>query len=399
MDRPRGGELPGRGFAGLVALLALGCTDPAGNKDDTAGDGTPGSALPLPEDCSALPAGDGVRLGPEDTATLRETLGTAPSGSVFLLDDGTYTLTGGDAAHNLDIAPGVTVRSASGNAAAVVLEGGYATTELVTLGDHALLAEVTVAHAFGNAVSIRGASGARVYGVDIVEPGDIGVAVLPERGVYSDDAVIGCVRVQHVDRCAVSIEGVQTSGTRVYGADVDAPTCDKPGIRFGTGSRDTVVERSRVTTSALAGIALGDLDYAEGNERVYPDATCPDRTFVGHYGGVIRNVFVSGGGIRVEDACGGLVAHASVWGGDLTIAFSEGVEAAGNLASVADSSASTLSGNLTPSVADFVDSAAGDLHLADGSAALDAGTARADVSDDLDGDPRGDPPDIGADER
>ena len=76
MDRPRGGELPGRGFAGLVALLALGCTDPAGNKDDTAGDGTPGSALPLPEDCSALPSGDGVRLGPEDTATLRETLGT-----------------------------------------------------------------------------------------------------------------------------------------------------------------------------------------------------------------------------------------------------------------------------------------------------------------------------------
>lgn len=379
----------------MVVLALVGCTDPGG-KDDTA---EPPAPITLPADCSTLPAGNGFRVGPEDVNTLRETLATAPPGAVYLLDDGTYTLTGGDAAHNLAIAPGVTVRSASGDAAAVVLEGGYATTELVTLGEGALLAEVTVAHAAGNGVAIRGATGARVYGVVVQDPADIGVAVLPERGAYSDDAVIACVSVVRTDTCAVGIDGVQAAGTHVYGARVDAPGCDEPGIRFATGSADTVVERSRVTTGGGAAIALGQSDYEEGDERVHPDAACPDRTSVGHYGGVVRNVFVVGGGLRVEDACGGTVAHTSIWGGDLAWAFSEGVALANNLASVSDGGGGTASGNLTPTAADFVDVASGDLHLAEGSAAIDAGAVVEGVPDDVDGDTRDAAPDIGADER
>ncbi len=379
----------------MVALVLVGCAGPAGN-DDT-------SALPdpvaLPEDCAVLPAGNGVRLGPEDTTTLRETLATAVPGAVYLLDDGVYTLTGGDSAHNLAIADGVTVRSASGNAAAVVLEGGYATTELVTLGAGALLAEVTLAHAAGNAVSIRGASGARVYGVVVVDPGGVGVAVLPERGAYADDATIGCVTVTRTETCDVGIEGVQADGARVFGATIDAAACDEPGIRFATGSRGTVIERARVTTAGPVGIAVGANDYGEGDERIYADAACPDRTSVGHYGGVVRNVFVVGGGIRVEDACGGTVAHASIWGGDLSWAFSEELVLANNLAALSDGGGGTASGNLAPTSADFVDADAGDLHLADGSAAIDAGTPVDGVTDDIDGAPRDTAPDLGADER
>ncbi|MDP2314953.1 MAG: hypothetical protein Q8P41_18785 [Pseudomonadota bacterium] len=379
----------------LVALLALvGCTDPAG-KDDTGGLAEP---VALPEDCSALPPGNGFRVGPEDANSLRETLATAPPGAVYLLDDGTYTLTGGDAAHNLAVAPGVTVRSASGNAAAVVLEGGYATNELVTLGEGALLAEVTVAHAFGNGVAIRGANDARVYGVVVVDPGEVGVAVLPERGAYSDAAVIGCVTVRRTEQCGVGIDGVQTDGTRVYGAAIDAPACDEPGIRFATGSRDTIVERSTITTQGPLAIALGRSDYGEGEERVYADGACPERTLVGHYGGGVRNVFAIRGGIRVEDACGGTVAHASVWNGDLAWAFSEDLVVANNLAFVSDGGGATMSGNLDPTVGDFVNTES-DLHLAAGSAAIDAGAPVDGVTEDIDGDPRDALPDVGADER
>jgi hypothetical protein len=381
----------------LVAVLALvGCTDPDGKDDDTAVLPAP---IELPADCATLPAGNGFRVGPEDANTLRETLATAPPGAVYLLDDGTYTLTGGDSFHNLAIAPGVTVRSASGNPASVVLEGGYATTELVTLGSGALLAEVTVSHASGNAVAIRGATGARVYGVVIQDPGDIGVAVLPDRGVYSDDAVVACVRVVRTDTCAVGIDGVQASGAHVYGATIDAPGCDEPGIRFATGSRDTLIERSRVTTGGGAAIALGEAEYEEGEERGYTDAACPERTSVGHYGGEVRNVFVVGGGLRVEDACGGTVAHASIWGGDLAWAFSEGLVLANNLASLSDGGGGVASDNRTPTADDFADASAGDLHLADGSAAIDAGAVLAGLTDDIDGDARDATPDIGADER
>ncbi|MDP2306100.1 MAG: right-handed parallel beta-helix repeat-containing protein [Pseudomonadota bacterium] len=381
----------------MAAFLALvGCTDPGDKNDDTAVLPEP---IVLPGDCSTLPTGNGFRVGPEDANTLRETLANAPPGAVYLLDDGTYTLTGGDAFHNLAIAPGVTVRSASGDPGAVVLEGGYATTELVTLGEGALLAEVTVSHAYGNAVGIRGASGARVYGVEIVDPGDIGVAVLPERGVYSDDAVVACVTVVRTETCGVGIDGVQAQDAHVYGARIDAPGCDQPGIRFATGSSGTIVERSRVTTSGGAGIALGENEYEEGEERVYADTACPDRPLVGHYGGAIRNVFVVGGGLRVEDACGGTVAHASIWGGDLAWAFSESLVLANNLASVSDGGGGAASGNVTPTAADFVDAASGDLHLADGSAAIDAGAVTEGVTDDIDGDARDATPDIGADER
>lgn len=380
----------------VFVLASIGCTDPVA-KGDTAV--VPGP-IALPADCSTLPAGNGFRVGPEDANILRETLAFAPPGAVYLLDDGVYALTGGDAAHSLAIAPGVTVRSASGDASAVVLEAGYATTELVTLGEGALLAEVTVSHAAGNAVAIRGASGARVYGVVVVDPGDIGVAVLPERGAYSDDAVVACVTVTRAETCAVGIDGVQAKGAHVYGARIDAPGCDEPGIRFATGSNGTLVERSRVTTAGNAGIVLGGNDYGEGDERVYGDeAWCPERTLVGHYGGAVRNVFVVGGGVRVEDACGARVAHASIWGGDLAWSFSQDLVLANNLATVSDGGGGATSGNLAPTAADFADAAAADLHLAEGSAAIDAGTPVADVSDDIDGDERDGVPDVGADER
>jgi hypothetical protein len=394
---------------GLGVILVLGCTAPGGKDhlaDDTGDDtGTIPEGVVLPTDCSALPAapGETVAVTAADADTLRDRVAGAAPGTTFLLADGTYPLTGGDAASNLAVPAGVTLRSASGNAAAVVLEGGYATSEIVTLaGDGATLAELTVSHASSNGVSIRGVNGARVYGVSVVDAGGIGIAVLPERGAYSDDAVIGCATVTRTETCDVGIDTVQARGTYVHGVTVDQPGCDDPGLRFATGSRDTVVERSRVFASGLVGLALGKSDYAEGEERVYADAGCPDRTLVGHYGGIVRNVFVAGAGIRVEDACGGTVAHASVWGGDVAWAFSEELSVVNDLASLSDGGGATATGNRTPTAADFADAAGGDLHLVDSSGAIDAGgvLAAGVADDDIDGDARVDgAPDVGADER
>ena len=54
---------------------------------------------------------------------------------------------------------------------------------------------------------------------------------------------------------------------------------------------------------------------------------------------------------------------------------------------------------MMPPLAQFADAARGDLHLTDSAtAALDQGQPLADVANDLDGEPRGAMPDLGADE-
>ncbi len=342
-------------------------------------------------------------FAPSEAGALRAILAAASPGDTILLADGTYALSGGDSSSNLNIPAGVTLRSVSGDAAAVVLEGGYATTELVTLsGDGAALAEVTLAHAYGQGVGVRGAVGAQVYGVVVEDAGDVGIGVWPERGAFADGVVIGCSRVTRTDTCGVGIDVVQADRSRIYETNVYAPDCDEPGMRFATGSRGTVLERSRVTTGGAVGVAWGDDAYTEGDERVYGDGVCTDRGLVGHYGGVLRNVFVSAG-IRVEDACGGHILHNSVWGGDLAWAFSVDLRISNNLASVLDGDGGLARGNRTPVEADFVDPEGGDLHLADGSASIDAGIPVSelggDIADDIDRAPRTGTLDVGADER
>jgi hypothetical protein len=367
----------------LLLLAACGLKDV---QDDT------GATAPvaLPEDCSALPAQDGATLGPDDD--LRARVASGPSGEVFLLTDGTYDLTDGT---GLVVPDGVTVRSASGDATAVVLAGGFATTELVQLGDGATLAELTLAEAYADAVSIHGHSDARVYGVHIRDTEGRGVAIIPDRGAYADRAVIGCTTVVRSAVCDVAIEGVQTEGTRVYGASVPDSGCDATALRFATGSKDVVIERSVVYGGAQA-IQLGDEEYGAEDVRAYDDVSCEGT--VGLYGGVLRNTFVLGG-VRVEDSCGTTVVNNTVWGSPLEWAFSADLTIANNLATLSDFGGAVTTANMAADAAMFADADAGDLHLVDGAAAIDAADTAHAPADDIDGAPRGSAPDIGADER
>ena len=91
-------------------------------------------------------------------------------------------------------------------------------------------------------------------------------------------------------------------------------------IHFWQGSRDTWVERNRIMNVAR-GIGLG----FERPGRTYTDNPCPGVSTAGHFGGIVRNnfisvtdtaVFASGSGfdtgIALWSACGATVVHNTV---------------------------------------------------------------------------------------
>jgi len=146
---------------------------------------------------------------------------------------------------------------------------------------------------------------------------------------------------------------------------------------------------------------------------------------VDHYGGVIRNNFISAAqadlfisqsgfdcGICLWNACLAQAGHNSIFSTQPPFSSIEWrfantqAEIANNLTSSImrerDGASAVLSGNVTNAAASwFVDATGGDLHLvASASAAIDSATLLPAVSSDIDGDPRpvGARADVGADE-
>ena len=398
--------------------------------------------------CPALPAPSGNIVHVSTVPALVGAVDGATSGDTILLADGTYDLDG----QALWIyVPGVTLRSASGSRDAVVVDGHYVISEIVTVAaSNVTVADLTLRRARTHPIHVVSTDGGdtlntRIYNVHIVDPGQQAIKINPHAAQvhYADGGEIAC---SHIELTDAGRPWVWTINGSCYTGGVDAHQardwtirdnriegfwCDsglaEHGIHMWRGCRDTVVERNVLVDDAR-GVGFGLA--TSGAARTYTDDPCPGVSgYVDHYGGVIRNNVAFAGdsalfaseygfdcGICLWQACGARALHNTVYSANVARSFSSiewrfsntHAEIANNLVNYAmmerNGASATLSGNVANAQPVwFVDAGAGDLHLLAAAApAIDQGEALPAglCDDDLDGDPRpiGPARDVGADE-
>ena len=401
-------------------------------------------ALAQSEDaCPPLPPATGNVVNVSTVTQLENAVNGATSGTTILVANGTYDLDG--VYLRFDV-PDVTLRSASGNRQAVVLDGNYDTTEIIQIvASNVTIADLTLREAYYHPIHVMtiGAGdtlNTTIYNVRIVDPGEQAIKINPAvAGYYPDDGVIACSHIELTDagrphirnNCYTGgVDAHQAWGWVIRDNVIEGFWCDsglsEHGIHLWRGCRDTLVERNVLRDNAR-GIGFGLAE--SGTARTYPDNPCPgaDGGYVDHYGGIIRNNFVFAGrselfasaadfdcGICLWQACGAQVLHNTVastqdpaassieWRFDHT-----DVDIVNNLATYRlwdRGGTARLSGNLEyQPLSLFVDGAGGDLHLASTATnAIDQAVSVAAglCDDDIDGDTRpiGPARDIGADE-
>lgn len=318
-----------RGIA-VVALLGLALVaESAARPSATA---APAAA----RECRLLPPATGptIRVRPAQAGQLPAIVSRAPARTTILLDQGTYRLRS-----TLRIErDGVTLRSRSGRPGAVILDGNYATGDLVAVAaSRVTIAEVTLTRASYHLVHIVPRNGGptirnvRLYGLRLVDGAEQFVKVNPNaaRSAFVDAGRVECSSFRLTDRGRPHVPSdflpCYTGGIDAHGARgwivrlnrFDDIRCREGlaehAIHFWTGSRDTLVERNTIVDCARGiGFGLGErTDWA----RRYSDQR---DGYVGHYGGIIRNnVAVArrgmDTGIGLEQARGARVYHNTVY--------------------------------------------------------------------------------------
>lgn len=333
----------------------------------------------------------------------------------ILVADGTYTL-----GNMLWIsAQNVTVRSASGNRAAVVLRGAGMTTGNVThifnvAGSGFSVRDMTLRNVRNHAIQLQpDVDNVRIQNLHILDTFEqmVKVAYVDGSPASSDDGLVeGCL-----------FEYSAGIGPQFYIGGIDAHRAKRwivrnntfrnirspsgsvaeHAIHFWSDSEDTLVERNRILTCDRGiGFGLGDR---------------------GHLRGIIRNNVLyhdsSGGfadvGIGLESAPGAqlynnTVFHENSYPNAIEYRFAEttGVLIANNLTNRAivrrDNASGSGTNNVTSAQASwFVAPASGDVHLRTAvPAVVDQGMSISGLTGDFDGDfrPQGGGIDIGADE-
>ncbi|MCP4659484.1 MAG: hypothetical protein GY856_29100 [bacterium] len=396
--------------------------------------------------CDPLPAPPGVVVDvyPAQAAQLRGMAAAAATGTTLLLHDGYYNMSGGDWDYRLTFeTPGVTLRSASGNRDAVILDGDYGTNELISIyASDVTIADLTLMKAYDHPIHISGYAGSPIDGilihnVRIVDPGQQAIKVNPIDDGYIDSSTVECCSLELTDAGRAEIrDNCYTGGFDAHKAQgwvlrrnrIEGFWCDdglsEHGIHLWKGCRDTVVEENVIVDCARGiGFGLG----SDGDARIYPDNPYPGVGYMGHIDGIIRNNFIAAAdsrlfaspdgfdtGIGLEQARGAKVVHNTVaateWPLSSSIEWRFGntvAEISNNLVThtllARDGAAATLTGNLASAPTGWFTSVAdGDLHLTEAAAAaVDAGTPlpAGQADSDIDLEDRDASPDIGADER
>ncbi len=397
-------------------------------------------------DCAPLPPppGSDTIVNVSTVAQLWTAVNAAVPHTTILLADGTYNL--GENDHYLWIAtPHLTIRSASGNREAVILDDNYSRTQTVSIvASNVTLADITIKRAYTHPIHVMNSSTAHalntlIYNVHIIDPGQQAIKINPvSGGYYADSGVIACSTIELTDAGRPHIRNnCYTGGIDMHqGRDwvirdnhIAGFWCSsglsEHGIHLWRGCRDPIIERNVLHNNAR-GIGFGLA--TSGTARTYADHPCPGTSgYVDHYGGIIRNNFVfanraelfasqSGfdSGISLWNACEVGTYHNTVVSTQAPFSSIEwrfantSVDLVNNLVShnlrQRDGATATQAGNLINApLTLFVDGAGGDLHLLPGATAvIDQGVPLAAglCDDDIDGDPRpiGPARDIGADE-
>ena len=343
------------------------------------------------------------------------------------------------------------MRSASGNPEAVIIDGGYNTTEIVTVAaSDVTIAELTLQKAYTHPIHVTSSSlgdttGTLIYRVNIIDPRQQAIKINPHdtSGVYPDDGEVACSSIvltddgrSHVD--STSSDGCYTGGVDAHQADgwvirdnyIEGFWCpsglSEHAIHMWRGCRGTLVERNTMVNNAR-GVGFGMM--TSGTARTYSDDPCPgvaSGVYVGNYEGTVRNNVIVNDRQELFDSNAGADCGVCLWSSCETVADHNTIYTSGYMFSAMEwrfaasvdlqirnnlathtlmereDASTTTAGNIeTATAALFADASGRDLHLAaSATAAIDQGTPLDDgVCDyDMDMDPRDDTPDVGADE-
>jgi hypothetical protein len=298
------------------------------------------SGLAAVATCRPLGAASGptIRVRPAQAGRLAAIVSGAPAGAMILLADGTYRVRS-----TLVVSrDGVTIRSLSGRPGAVVLDGAYATGDLVAVAaSDVTIAELTLTRTRYHLVHIVPKDGGptirrvRLHRLRLVDGAEQFVKINPNaaRRAFVDVGRVECSSFRLTDRGRPHVPsdslpcytgGIDAHGARGWIVRLNrfenircAEGLAEHAVHFWTGSRDTLVERNTIVDCARGiGFGLGErTDWA----RRYTDQT--GEGYVGHYGGIIRNNVVVAGrpgmdtGIGLEQARRARVYHNTVYAG------------------------------------------------------------------------------------
>jgi hypothetical protein len=396
--------------------------------------------------CEPLEASTGniINVDTSMVGELQNLINNANSGDVFLFKDGIYNLHG---KYLWIKTPNVTLRSKSGNPEAVIIDGNYETTEIITVAaSNVTIAEITIQKAYTHPIHVVSTDNGNtentlIYRVNIIDPREQGIKINTNSNQYfADNGEIACSTIKMTDEgrphinptsggCYTGgVDAHQASGWVIRDNDIRGFWCNsglsEHAIHLWRGCKDTIVKRNILTNNAR-GVGFGL--SSSGSARKYDNDECNlGDTYVGHYSGVIKNNFIYANsnalfnsnsgfdcGVCLASACNTKVIHNTIVSTsdnfssiEWRFAGSQNIEVTNNIVThnlrAREDANATLTTNLeSASLSIFVDGNNGDLHLKESATnAINKGSQIANdlCTIDIDGDTRDNTPDIGADE-
>ncbi|VAW43132.1 hypothetical protein MNBD_CHLOROFLEXI01-911, partial [hydrothermal vent metagenome] len=161
---------------------------------------TPAKPFINPALCQPLDPPTGVTISVDTVAEIQNAVNNATSGDTILIADGIYNL---DGVYLRIDTPNVTLRSASGDREAVVLDGNYITTEIIQIvASNVTVADVTLREAYNHQIHVMTTDAGdtlntTIYNVYIIDPGEQAIKINPAaEGTYPDDGLIACSQIE-----------------------------------------------------------------------------------------------------------------------------------------------------------------------------------------------------------